>query len=165
MSGTHTDVPSVLTAELPQPVPASEHDACPITDVLRRIGDKWTVLVVVLLGRRRYRFNELHRSVEGISQRMLTRTLRALEQDGLVEREVHPTVPPSVEYGLTPLGETLLYPLSALADWAVAHHNEIALSRSRHSSSSDQSSVPSPDRRDDDLGAFDQHRGVRVVPR
>jgi DNA-binding HxlR family transcriptional regulator len=99
--------------------------------MLRRIGDKWTVLVVVLLGKRRYRFNELHRSVEGISQRMLTRTLRALEQDGLVDREVHPTVPPSVEYGLTPLGETLLQPLSALADWAVAHGEEIAASRSR----------------------------------
>jgi DNA-binding HxlR family transcriptional regulator len=64
---------------------------------------------------------------------MLTRTLRALEEDGIVEREVHPTVPPSVEYGLTPLGQTLLYPLSTLADWAVAHHDEIALSRSRRS--------------------------------
>lgn len=135
MSGTHTDVPSVLTAELPQPVPASEHDACPVTDVLRRIGDKWSVLVIVLLGRRKHRFNELHRSVEGISQRMLTRTLRALEQDGLVEREVHPTVPPSVEYGLTPLGETLLQPLSALADWAVAHGDEITASRGRFTAS------------------------------
>jgi DNA-binding HxlR family transcriptional regulator len=131
MSGTHTDVPAVLRTELPQPVPVGEYEACPVTDVLRRIGDKWTVLVVVLLGRRRYRFNELHRAVAGISQRMLTRTLRALEQDGLVHREVHPTVPPSVEYGLTPLGETLLHPLSAMADWALAHHAEIASARSR----------------------------------
>jgi DNA-binding HxlR family transcriptional regulator len=136
MSGTHTDVPSVLGASLPSPVPAAEHEGCPVTAVLRRIGDKWTVLVLVLLGGRRYRFNELHRSVEGISQRMLTRTLRTLEQDGLVEREVHPTVPPSVEYGLTPLGETLLGPLSALADWAVDHHEEMAAARGRHAGSS-----------------------------
>ncbi|OLF18964.1 winged helix-turn-helix transcriptional regulator [Actinophytocola xanthii] len=131
MSGTHTEVPSLVSAPLPHPVPADEYGACPVTDVLRRIGDKWTVLVVVLLGRRRHRFNELHRSVDGISQRMLTRTLRTLEQDGLVEREVHPTVPPSVEYGLTPLGRSLLPPLSGLADWAVAHHGEITAARGR----------------------------------
>ncbi|WP_245788359.1 winged helix-turn-helix transcriptional regulator [Amycolatopsis marina] len=113
------------------PVPASEHEACPVTDVLRRVGDKWTVLVIVLLGQRRHRFNELHRAVDGISQRMLTRTLRTLEQDGLVEREVHPTTPPSVEYGLTRLGATLLQPLSALADWAVTHHDEISAARGR----------------------------------
>ncbi|SFB29080.1 transcriptional regulator, HxlR family [Amycolatopsis marina] len=131
MSGTHTHVPSVLAADLPMPVPASEHEACPVTDVLRRVGDKWTVLVIVLLGQRRHRFNELHRAVDGISQRMLTRTLRTLEQDGLVEREVHPTTPPSVEYGLTRLGATLLQPLSALADWAVTHHDEISAARGR----------------------------------
>ena len=67
---------------------------------------------------------------------MLTRTLRALEHDGLVEREVHPTVPPSVEYGLTPLGETLLHPLSALADWALTHRAEITMARSRSASPS-----------------------------
>lgn len=144
MSGTHMDVPSVLRAELPEPVPMGEYDACPVSDVLRRIGDKWTLLVIVLLGRRRYRFNELHRAVAGISQRMLTRTLRVLEQDGLVRRDVHPTVPPSVEYGLTPLGETLLHPMSALADWAVAHHDEITSARARHS-------PVTPDRRDDEL--------------
>lgn len=129
MSGTHTHVPSVLTADLPVPVRSSEYEACPVTDVLRRIGDKWTVLVIVLLGQRRHRFNELHRAIDGISQRMLTRTLRILEQDGLVDREVHPTTPPSVEYGLTRLGATLLQPLSALADWAVTHHDEISAAR------------------------------------
>ncbi|WP_066362028.1 winged helix-turn-helix transcriptional regulator [Herbidospora mongoliensis] len=129
MSDTHTQVPSVLAAELPSPVPAQEYEDCPVTDVLRRVGDKWTVLVIVLLGRRPHRFNELHRAVEGISQRMLTRTLRALEDDGLVRREVFPTLPPSVEYSLTGLGVSLLAPLSALADWAVSHQAEIAAAR------------------------------------
>src|SRR5882724_7447038 len=112
MSATHTQVPSMLTADLPAPVPADEYEQCPVTDVLRRIGDKWTVLVIVLLGKRRYRFNELHRSIQGISQRMLTRTLRVLEHDGLVHRTVHATVPPSVEYSLSDLGGSLLTPLS-----------------------------------------------------
>ncbi|MCX4091440.1 winged helix-turn-helix transcriptional regulator [Nocardia sp. alder85J] len=131
MSGTHTDVPSMLAYRLPAPVPAAEHAECPVTDVLRRVGDKWSVLVLVSLGDRRRRFNELHRSIEHISQRMLTRTLRILEQDGLIEREVHPTVPPGVEYGLTPLGRGLLVPLSALADWAVANHHHIETARGR----------------------------------
>ncbi len=129
MSGTHIPVPSMVRSPLPSPVPADEYEACPVTDVLRRVGDKWSVLVIVLLGKRPYRFNELHRGIETISQRMLTRTLRGLETDGLVHREVFPTVPPSVEYSLTRLGETLLVPLSALADWAVEHRPEIATAR------------------------------------
>jgi DNA-binding HxlR family transcriptional regulator len=132
MSATHIRVPSVLVTPLPVPVPAEEYDACPATDLLRRVGDKWTLLILVLLGGRPHRFNELHRSVEGISQRMLTRTLRALERDGLAARTVYPTVPPSVEYDLTPLGRTLLHPLSTLADWAVRHGPEVAAARSRH---------------------------------
>ncbi|MQY31625.1 winged helix-turn-helix transcriptional regulator [Nocardia aurantia] len=131
MSGTHTDVPSMLAFRLPVPIPAAEHEQCPVTEVLRRVGDKWSVLVLVQLGSRRHRFNELHRSIENISQRMLTRTLRILEQDGLIEREVFPTVPPSVEYGLTPLGRDLLVPLSALADWAVENHRHMAAARVR----------------------------------
>jgi DNA-binding HxlR family transcriptional regulator len=119
----------MVSSPLPSPVPADEYEACPVTDVLRRVGDKWSVLVIVLLGKRPYRFNELHRGIETISQRMLTRTLRGLETDGLVHREVFPTVPPSVEYSLTRLGETLLVPLSALADWAVEHRPEIATAR------------------------------------
>jgi DNA-binding HxlR family transcriptional regulator len=82
-----------------------------------------------LLGSRPYRFNELHRNIQGISQRMLTRTLRALEQDGIVQRSVFPTVPVSVEYSVTDLGRSLLVPLSAVADWAVDHHAEIAAAR------------------------------------
>ncbi|MFF5986813.1 winged helix-turn-helix transcriptional regulator [Prauserella flavalba] len=125
MSGTNTGVPSVLAHDLPRPVPPDELAACPVGDVFRRVGDKWSMLLVILLGTRPHRYNELHRAVEGISQRMLTRTLRGLEADGLVWREVHPTVPPGVEYGLTPLGRSLLEPLSALADWAVRHEAEL----------------------------------------
>ncbi|GAA3952995.1 helix-turn-helix domain-containing protein [Actinomadura viridis] len=132
MSGTHTGVPSVLAHDLPRPVPREELAACPVGDVFRRLGDKWSMLLVILLGGRPHRYNELHRTIDGISQRMLTRTLRGLEADGLVRREVHPTVPPSVEYSLTPLGRTLLEPLSALADWAVNHEAEINEARSRH---------------------------------
>jgi DNA-binding HxlR family transcriptional regulator len=125
MSGTNMGVPSLLTHELPRPVPVEEFATCPVSDVFRRVGDKWSMLLVILLGSRPHRYNELHRAVEGISQRMLTRTLRSLEGDGLVRREVYPTVPPSVEYDLTPLGRTLLEPLSALADWAVRHESDI----------------------------------------
>jgi len=128
----------MVGALLPDPVPAEEYDQCPVTEVLRRVGDKWSVLVVVLLGRRPYRFNELHRAIATISQRMLTRTLRGLETDGLVHREVFPTTPPSVEYRLTPLGRSLLVPLSALADWVVEHRTEIAAARSTNASVSDR---------------------------
>jgi DNA-binding HxlR family transcriptional regulator len=79
--------------------------------------------------------NELHRAIEGISQRMLTRTLRGLETDGLIHREVFPTVPPSVEYSLTSLGRTLLEPLSALANWAVEHEKDINEARVRKAGS------------------------------
>lgn len=129
MSDAHTFVPSMVSTPLPHPVPAEEYEQCPVTDVLRRVGDKWSVLVIVLLGKRPYRFNELQRGIETISQRMLTRTLRGLEGDGLVHREVFPTIPPSVEYSLTPLGESLLGPLSTLADWVVEHRAEIAAVR------------------------------------
>jgi DNA-binding HxlR family transcriptional regulator len=129
MSGTNIGVPSMLATRLPTPVPPDEHDSCPLTDILRRVGDKWSVLILTLLGQRPYRYNDLHRSIEAVSQRMLTRTLRSLETDGLISRTVHPTIPPSVEYRLTPLGESLLVPLSALADWAVRHQPEIDRNR------------------------------------
>jgi len=129
MSDTHIPVPSMVRAELPSPVPIDEYERCAVTDVLRRVGDKWSILVIVLLGKRPHRFNELHRGIETISQRMLTRTLRGLEEDGLVDRTVFPTNPPSVEYSLTPLGYSLLVPLSALADWVVEHRPQIAAAR------------------------------------
>ncbi|WP_246238657.1 winged helix-turn-helix transcriptional regulator [Acrocarpospora corrugata] len=115
-------------------MPIDDLEACPVGDLFRRLGDKWSMLLLILLGSRPHRYNELHRAIEGISQRMLTRTVRALEADGLVRREVHPTVPPSVEYSLTPLGQTLLEPLSALADWAVRHEAEMNEARSHHTS-------------------------------
>jgi len=88
-----------------------------VSEVLARVGDKWSVLVVSILGRGPMRFNELKRTVDGISQRMLTLTLRALERDGLVTRTVFPSVPPRVEYELTSLGRSLLAPVSALGNF------------------------------------------------
>jgi DNA-binding HxlR family transcriptional regulator len=116
--------PVVMT--LTTPVPVEEHRACPVTDVLHRVGDRWSVIVIVLLGEKPFRYNDLRRSIEGVSQRMLTRTLRGLEHEGLVRRTVFPTNPPAVEYALTDLGRSLLEPLSALARWAVEHHAEPA---------------------------------------
>jgi DNA-binding HxlR family transcriptional regulator len=106
------------------------HDDCvAVREVLNRVGDKWSVLIVAVLGESSKRFSELRRLIEGISQRMLTLTLRGLERDGLVQRTVHPTVPPRVEYGLTPLGRTLLEPVSELANWAQSHRHEIQRAR------------------------------------
>lgn len=103
---------------------------CPATrEILNRVGDKWSVLVVVLLGDASKRFNELRRSIEGISQRMLTTTLRGLERDGLVKRTVYPTNPPQVDYALTKLGRTLLTPVSVLAGWAQGHRAEVQRAR------------------------------------
>jgi DNA-binding HxlR family transcriptional regulator len=100
-------------------------------EVLNRVGDKWSVLIVSLLGGGRRRFTELRRSIEGISQRMLTLTLRGLERDGLITRTVFPTIPPRVEYALTELGRTLLVPIDALADWADKNRTTIQSSRDR----------------------------------
>lgn len=107
-------------------------DACPVRDVLNRIGDKWSVFVVATLRRGPRRFSELRRTIEGISQRMLTRTLRGLERDGLVDRTVTPTIPPRVDYELTALGRTLLEPISALAVWAEANRGAVQEARARY---------------------------------
>ena len=109
-------------------------EICPIRDVLDRIGDKWSTLLVMTLAERPHRFGELRRAVPDISQRMLTQTLRELQRDGLISRTVHPTTPPSVEYKLTPLGQSLLEPLSHLVNWANAHHAEIRTARSEFAS-------------------------------
>jgi DNA-binding HxlR family transcriptional regulator len=92
-----------------------------VSPVLNRIGDKWSVLIVMILAAGPRRFNELKREIDGISQRMLTLTLRGLERDGLVSRTVEPTVPPRVTYALTELGESLVEPVEALGRWAIAH--------------------------------------------
>ncbi len=98
-------------------------------EILNRVGDKWSVLVVVLLGEGTMRFNENKRTIDGISQRMLTSTLRGLERDGLVKRTVHPTNPPQVKYALTKLGQTLLEPVRVLAVWAQGHRGEVMKAR------------------------------------
>ncbi|MGF1663277.1 MAG: winged helix-turn-helix transcriptional regulator [Kineosporiaceae bacterium] len=139
MSLGHTAVPLLdrqLAAVTARGDDAPSHAACPVRDVLERVGDKWTVLVVVELVRGPKRFTELLRAVDGISRRMLTRTLRLLERDGLVERTVFPTVPPAVEYRITELGAGLAGPLDALAAWAVAHRAEIEASRAAYDSRS-----------------------------
>lgn len=121
--------------EYPVPImPDSADEGCPLRDILDRVGDKWSVLVVVLLGDGTRRFSDLRRSVEGISQRMLTHTLRQLERDGLISRTVYPTVPLRVEYTLTPLGQTLLEPLAALAQWAGEHRESVLSARAVYDS-------------------------------
>jgi DNA-binding HxlR family transcriptional regulator len=100
-----------------------------VRDVLTRVGDKWSVLIIVLLGDGPKRFSEVKRTVEGISQRMLTLTLRGLERDGVVVRTVYPTVPPRVEYSLSPLGKTLLKTVGDMANWALTNRQEIARAR------------------------------------
>jgi DNA-binding HxlR family transcriptional regulator len=102
-----------------------------VSEVLARVGDKWTVLVVSLLGGGPMRFSELRRSVDGISQKMLTTTLRLLERDGFCTRKVFPTVPPRVEYELTALGRDLLVPVKALADWTIANRERLDAARRR----------------------------------
>ncbi|HET7681103.1 MAG TPA: helix-turn-helix domain-containing protein [Xanthobacteraceae bacterium] len=106
-------------------------DCRAISDVLARVGDKWSVLVVTKLGTGTRRFNELRREIGGISQRMLTLTLRGLERDGLVARRIVPSSPPGVEYDLTPLGRDLLQPVSALSAWAIRNQEKIEQSRAQ----------------------------------
>jgi DNA-binding HxlR family transcriptional regulator len=106
-------------------------ECAPVRHVLDRVGDRWSVLLIVVLGEGPRRFNDLKRAAGGITQRMLTLTLRALERDGLVSRTVFPSVPPSVEYALTPLGESLRGPVTALLAWERDHRADIAAARER----------------------------------
>src|SRR6476661_744044 len=113
-------------------IPSNLHvaeDCRAVSEVLARVGDKWTVLVVSTLGEGPKRFNELRRALGSISQRMLTLTLRGLERDGLVTRTMFPTIPPRVDYELTKLGRSLLLPVGALGDWARANHAKIVEAR------------------------------------
>nr|WP_250033989.1 helix-turn-helix domain-containing protein [Actinoplanes maris] len=102
---------------------------CEVRQILDRIADKWSLLVIALLERRTMRFTELRREVDGISQRMLARTLRHLERDGLVSRTVHPTVPPRVDYALTEMGSTLHLTIQTLVTWTEEHQSRIATAR------------------------------------
>ncbi len=108
--------------------------ACPTRQALDRIAAKWTVLVVGLLAERPHRFGELRRGIDGISQKMLTQTLRSLESDGLVARRIKPTVPVTVEYSLTATGRTLTEPLDAVRRWAEQHIEAVLAARSRNRS-------------------------------
>lgn len=117
MSRRHTEVTDQVT------------DDCPLRDVLAVIGDKWSAQVLVRLGDGPRRFSELERSIEGVSRRMLTLSLRNLERNGLITRTVHPDAPPRVEYATTPLVEEIRGPLDALADWAARHRATITEAR------------------------------------
>jgi DNA-binding HxlR family transcriptional regulator len=133
----HTGVTDSL-AEMLAREPEAILGACPVRDVLDRIGDKWSVLVITLLGDGPMRFMELKRSIGMVSQRMLTRTLRGLERDGLITRTVHPMVPPRVDYELTPVGHGLQGLLADLATWAFAHAPEVASARAAYDELSDR---------------------------
>src|ERR1700726_2847012 len=120
-------------------IPGNLHvpeDCRAVSEVLSRVGDKWTVLVVSQLGDGPRRFNELRRALGSISQRMLTLTLRGLERDGLVTRTVFPTIPPRVDYELTRLGRSLLEPVNALASWARKNRAGIQDARRRFDAAS-----------------------------
>ena len=103
-----------------------------VREVLNRVGDKWSVLIVALLGDGKKRFSELRRTIEGISQRMLTLTLKGLERDGLVTRTAYPTIPPRVDYELTKLGRSLLIPITELGDWAAQNRQRIQTAREKY---------------------------------
>ncbi|MEA2865519.1 MAG: hypothetical protein QOE39_234 [Bradyrhizobium sp.] len=121
----HTRVP------VPPPNSHLDSDCRGVASILARVGDKWSVFIIRLLGNGPRRFNELKRMVGGISQRMLTLTLRGLERDGLVTRTVFPTIPPRVDYELTDLGRGLWQPVEALGVWAAEHQAEIESARAR----------------------------------
>lgn len=104
---------------------------CPVRDVINQISGKWSTLLLQALAARPYRFGELRRLVPDISQRMLTQTLRELQRDGYIDREVFPTKPPSVEYSMTDLGMSLFQPLSQVLDWAEANHAAVKAAREK----------------------------------
>jgi DNA-binding HxlR family transcriptional regulator len=119
--------PSKVGVTVVKRLPSEE---CPkVSQVLARIGEKWSVLIIIMLSEKTRRFSELKRAIGGVSQRMLTLSLRGLERDGLVKRTVFPVVPPRVEYELTPLGRSLQAPVSALGEWAQSHLAEIDAAR------------------------------------
>lgn len=130
MSAKASSKPSVMNAE------------CQSREVLDRIADKWTALIIRVLSHGTMRHGELRRSIAGVSQKMLTQTLRSLENDGLVQRKVYPVVPPMVEYSLTPLGRSLIEPLEAICRWAEKHMPEMQAARARASRGTERRSAP-----------------------
>lgn len=120
---------TVTTAALE---PNPYESACPTRTILDRIGDRWTMLVLLLLAEDTHRFTELSRAIQGISPKVLTSTLRSLQRDGLIVREVYAEVPPRTEYSLTPLGGTLIDAVSALDAWARSHIDDVMAARSAY---------------------------------
>jgi DNA-binding HxlR family transcriptional regulator len=108
------------------------YSACRAREVLQRVGDKWSVYVIDLLGPGTKRFSELHRAIDGITSRMLTVTLRGLERDGIITRTIHPVIPPRVDYELTPMGRTLLDTIGQLVSWTDSHLPEIDAARAAY---------------------------------
>ena len=135
-AGSEADVPSAAEAAGGAGTAATAAGAHPTTcrarEVLQRVGDKWSVLVIDLLGQGTMRFTELHRAIDGITARMLTVTLRGLERDGIVTRTIHPVIPPRVEYALTPMGRTLLDTIGQLVSWTDSHLPEIEAARAAY---------------------------------
>lgn len=124
--------PTRSSAQVSAPLPDFanlDFDNCPVRDLLNHIGGKWSTLLLQALSERPYRFGELRRMVPDISQRMLTQTLRDLQRDGYIHREVFPTKPPSVEYSMTPLGRSLYLPLSQVINWALDNHDAVKQAR------------------------------------
>jgi len=119
------------------PKPPDTRDCHRVSEILNRVGDKWTMQVIVVLRFQPRRFNDLKRQVNGISQQMLTRTLKVLERDGLVERTVRATSPPQVDYALTPFGVSLAEPVRQLAQWALANLTILYDNRARYDASND----------------------------
>lgn len=133
MSVTHTDGSALAGfSDYESSCSVDENDGRAIREVLDRVGDKWSLLLIATLQGDRLRFSELLRHIPGISQRMLTLTLRQLERDGLVTRTAHAEVPPRVEYELTDLGGTLILIARTIGDWAMANHPAIEQSRARY---------------------------------
>ncbi|PDT86816.1 transcriptional regulator [Bradyrhizobium sp. Y36] len=121
-----------MRTQRPDPMPDPSHSDCRgVASVLSRVGDKWSVFVIMMLSDGPKRFNELKRMINGISQRMLTLTLRGLERDGLVTRTIFPTIPPRVDYELTDLGRGLQQPVKALGQWAIDHLAQIEGARTK----------------------------------
>jgi DNA-binding HxlR family transcriptional regulator len=104
-------------------------ECCPVRDVLDRVSDKWSMLILLSLNPGTLRFTELKRAIGDLSQRMLSKSLRTLERDGYVSRKAYPTVPPKVEYSLTPLGKSLLKQMEPLVQWAVDNHDKVRKAR------------------------------------
>jgi DNA-binding HxlR family transcriptional regulator len=128
--------PQEGTTLIPSPIEVTDSAGAPlhgdcskVSDILSRVGDKWSVLIIMMLSGGPQRFNALRRSISGISQRMLSLTLRGLERDGLVTRTVFPTVPPRVDYELTALGDSLRVSVQALGAWAFEHQPAVAAAR------------------------------------